>query len=101
MPPCLFMVLSTLRACLLTRDEAACRSECLAGQLPPVHKIIPTLDDALRRVRESVLPLEDQRQKDRGNSSGSLIGRILILNREPAQLRRNLTLILVNQVLGL
>ncbi len=65
------------------------------------QKIMPTLDDALRRVREYVLPLEDQRQKDRGNKSGSFIGRILILEREPAYLRRNLTLILVNQVLGL
>jgi hypothetical protein len=65
-----------------------------------VQKIAPTLDDALRRVREYVLPLEDERQKKFGNKTGSYIGRILIFEYEPAFLRRNLTLILVNQVLG-
>lgn len=64
------------------------------------QKITPTLEDALRRVREYVLPLEDQRQRSLGNKGGSQIGRILIFEREPAYLRRNLTLILVNQVLG-
>jgi hypothetical protein len=64
------------------------------------QKITPTLEDALRRVREYVLPLEDERQKKFGNQTGSYIGRILIFEFEPAFLRRNLTLILVNQVLG-
>ena len=64
------------------------------------QKIAATLDEALRRVREYVLPMEDQRQKNAGNKNGSFIGRILIMEREPAYLRRNLTLILVNEVLG-
>jgi hypothetical protein len=64
------------------------------------QKITPTLEDALRRVREYVLPLEDQRQRSLGNQAGSRINRILIIEGEPAYLRRNLTLILVNQVLG-
>jgi hypothetical protein len=64
------------------------------------QKITPTLEDAMRRIREYVLPLEDERQKSLGNQAGSKIGRILILENEPAYLRRNLTLILVNQVLG-
>src|SRR5215217_8915602 len=64
------------------------------------QKITPTLDDALRRVREYTLPLEDERQKKFGNKMGSSIGRILIFEHEPAFLRRNLTLILVNEVLG-
>ena len=64
------------------------------------QKITPTLDAALGRVREYVLPLEGQRQKSLGNKAGSFIGRILILEREPSFLRRNLGLILVNQVLG-
>ena len=64
------------------------------------QKIAPTLEEALRRVREYVLPLEDQRMKSTGNAAGSRINRILILENEPAYLRRNLTLILVNQVLG-
>lgn len=64
------------------------------------QKITPTLNDALRRVREYVLPLEDQRQKRLGNQAGSRINRILIIEGEPAYLHRNLNLILVNQVLG-
>jgi len=64
------------------------------------QKITPTLEEALRRVREYVLPLEDQRQKSLGNQAGSRINRILIIEGEPAYLRRNLTLVLVNQVLG-
>ena len=64
------------------------------------QKITPTLGDALRRVREYVLPLEDERQKSLGNKAGSRINRILIIEGEPAYLRRNLSLILVNQVLG-
>ena len=64
------------------------------------QKITPTLDDAMRRIREYVLPLEDARMKSVGNAAGSRIGRILIIENEPAYLRRNLTLILVNQVLG-
>lgn len=64
------------------------------------QKIAPTLEDAIRRVREYVLPLEDERQKSLGNKAGSRINRILIIEGEPAYLRRNLTLILVNQVLG-
>jgi hypothetical protein len=64
------------------------------------QKIAPTLDDALRRVRAYVQPLEDQRMKSMGNQAGSQINKILIIEGEPAYLRRNLSLILVNQVLG-
>lgn len=64
------------------------------------QKITPTLEDALRRVREHVLPLEDQRQRSLGNQAGSHINRILIIEGEPAYLRRNVTLILVNEPLG-
>jgi hypothetical protein len=64
------------------------------------QKITPTLEDALQRVRGYVLSLEDQRQRSLGNQAGSRINRILIIEGEPAYLRRNLTLILVNQVLG-
>jgi len=64
------------------------------------QKITPTLEDALRRVRAYVLPLEDQRQKSIGNQSGSRINKILIIEGEPAYMRRNLLLLLVNEVLG-
>lgn len=65
-----------------------------------VQKITPSLEDALQRVRQYVLPLEDERQKKFGNKTGSYIGRVLIFEYEPAFLKRNLTLILVNQALG-
>ena len=64
------------------------------------QKITPTLEDAMRRVREYVLPLEDQRQKSVGNKAGSRINKILIVEGEPEYLRRNVSLILVNQILG-
>jgi hypothetical protein len=63
------------------------------------QKIAPTLDDALRRVRDYVLPLEDKRMKSVG-MGGSFIGKLLIFEREAPVLGRNLTLLLVNEVLG-
>jgi hypothetical protein len=65
------------------------------------QKITPTLDDALRRAREYVLPLESERQKSLGNKGGSFIGKTLIFEREAPFLRRQLTLILVNESLGI
>jgi hypothetical protein len=64
------------------------------------QKITPTLDDAMRRIREYALPLEDQRQKSLGNKGGSTLAKILIIEKELPFMRRNLTLIMVNQVLG-
>src|SRR2546427_7891862 len=63
------------------------------------QKIVPSLEEALRRVREHALPLESARMKTQG-FPGSMIGKILILEREPPQLGRNLTMILVNEKLG-
>jgi hypothetical protein len=64
------------------------------------QKITPTLDDAMRRLREYTLPLEDQRQKSLGNKGGSTLAKILIIENELPFMRRNLTLIMVNQLLG-
>jgi hypothetical protein len=64
------------------------------------QKITPTLNDAMRRIREYALPLEDQRQKSLGNKGGSTIGKILIFEKELPYLRRNLKMIMVNQALG-
>ena len=46
-----------------------------------VQKIVPTLKEAITRVREYVLPLEDARMKREG-FPGSMIGKLLILERE-------------------
>ena len=64
-----------------------------------VQKITPTLEDAIRRVREYALPREDQRMKELGRP-GSIIGKLLIFEHEPPQLGRNIHLILVNEVVG-
>ena len=63
------------------------------------QKIVRSLEEALRRVREHALPLETARMKSQG-FPGSMIGKILILEREPPQFGRNLTMILVNEKLG-
>jgi L-lactate utilization protein LutC len=65
------------------------------------HKITPTVETAIQRVRDYVLPLEDQHVKQFfGNEAKSFIGKLLILEREAPYLHRNINLILVNEVLG-
>jgi len=61
-----------------------------------INKLVPNLDDGLRRVREVALPLEDQRMKRQGGS-GSSIGKLVIYERE--RLGR-ITLVLVGEKLG-
>ena len=61
-----------------------------------VNKLVPTLEDAMQRVREVALPLEDQRMKSTG-ANGSSIGKIVIYEHErPGRI----TLILVGESLG-
>ncbi len=61
-----------------------------------VNKLVPNLQDGLRRVREVALPLEDQRVKRQGGQ-GSSIGKLVIFERE--RLGR-ITLVLVGENLG-
>jgi hypothetical protein len=61
-----------------------------------INKLVPTLEDAIRRVREVALPLEDRRMKSLG-ASGSSIGKLVIYERErPGRI----SLILVGETLG-
>lgn len=61
-----------------------------------LNKLVPTLADGLRRVREVALPLEDRRLKQRGER-GTHIGKLVIYeNERPGRI----TLILVGQSLG-
>jgi hypothetical protein len=62
------------------------------------QKIVPNLDEGLRRIREYVLPLEDQRMKQAG-FRGSTIAKILIYEKETLPFRK-ITLIFVNEKLG-
>lgn len=61
------------------------------------HKIVRTLDEALDRVREYSLPLEDQRMKRLG-AHGTFIGKMLIFEKERPD--RTVRLIFVNKLLG-
>lgn len=62
------------------------------------QKIVPNLEQGLKRVREHSLPLEDKRMKSIGYP-GSTIGKILIFEREIMP-NRKVTLIFVNEKLG-
>jgi L-lactate utilization protein LutC len=65
------------------------------------QKITPTVETAFQRVREYVLPLEDQHMKQLyGNKAGSFIGKLLVFEREAPYLHRTVNLVLVNEVLG-
>jgi len=65
------------------------------------QKITPTLESALQRVRNYVLPLEDQHMKQlHGKDAGSFIGKLMIFEREAPYLHRNVNLVLVNEALG-
>lgn len=63
------------------------------------QKIMPALADAIRRVEEYVLPLEDKRMKDAGYG-GSAISKMLIFNRENPTLQRKILVIFVQEKLG-
>lgn len=63
------------------------------------QKVVPNLDEALVRVREYVLPLEDKRMKDAGHA-GSAISKLLIIEREPSFMGRNVLVIFINEKLG-
>ncbi len=63
------------------------------------QKIVPTLTEALERIRTYVYPLEDQRMKRAmGPQAASMIGKILIVENEAFKGR--LTLMLVKERLG-
>lgn len=94
----------------LTEDGRAVIASATGSQLPAytftsdnviwvvgAQKLVSDLDTAIKRVREYVLPLEDQRMKSTG-ASGSTIGKLLIFEREI--MPRKIHLILVNEVLG-
>src|SRR6266571_2548591 len=63
------------------------------------QKIVRSLEEALRRIREHALPLETARMKSLGYP-GSMIGKLLILERELTILERDFTMVLVNEKLG-
>ncbi len=63
------------------------------------QKIVPTLEDGLRRIREYSLQLEHVRMQAMGYP-GAMLTKILIIEQEPPQMGRNANLILVNERVG-
>ena len=62
------------------------------------QKIVPTLAEAIKRLREHVFPLEDAKMKKEGHPV-SVIGKIHIFEREMMPFRK-VTMILANERLG-
>jgi len=63
------------------------------------QKIVPNLDEAMKRIREYTFPLEDARMKSTG-APGSLLAKMLIQLTEPGMMKRNIHLIFINEKLG-
>jgi hypothetical protein len=63
------------------------------------QKIVPTLEDGLKRVREYVFLLEDARMKALGYP-GSLLAKIVIFANELPMMGRKVHVLLVNEKLG-
>lgn len=63
------------------------------------QKITSNLDEALKRLNEYVLPLENERMQSIAKRD-SFISKLLILNREPSFMGRKVHIILVNEKLG-
>ncbi|HVY72708.1 MAG TPA: lactate utilization protein [Candidatus Paceibacterota bacterium] len=83
-----------------------------SSQLPPLlttsqnvilvvstQKIMPTLNEALARLREYVVPLEDARMKSTG-ASGTILSKIVIFEKEPAFMGRKVCVIFIKEKLG-
>jgi L-lactate utilization protein LutC len=65
------------------------------------QKITPSLEEAIRRVREYVFPHENKRMKEAtGGKMESMIGKLLIFERETPFLNRKVTVIFVRQKIG-
>jgi hypothetical protein len=64
-----------------------------------VQKIVPTLADAMNRLHDYVIPLEEVHMQQLYKAH-TYPSKIVIFNRESPMSKRNVKLILVNEVLG-
>ena len=82
------------------------------SQLPPIvftspnlifvvgtQKIQATYDEAMKRLQEYVVPLENERMKSTG-AAGTMLAKIFTFEREPAFMGRKVRVILVKEELG-
>ena len=62
-------------------------------------KIVPSLPEAMKRLMEYVVPLEDKRMREK-YGVGTAPNKILTFNGESSSSKRNIKMILVNEDLG-
>ncbi len=62
-------------------------------------KIVPTLSDAMKRLEEHVVPLEDKRSQE-AYGAGTAVNKIVIFNGENLMMGRKVQVIFVNEDLG-
>jgi hypothetical protein len=63
------------------------------------QKLVPTLADALKRLREYVVPLEDKHMMGLYGMQTNL-SKILLFEYEPEFMKRSVRVIIVNEKLG-
>ncbi len=63
------------------------------------NKIVPNLEEALKRLRDHVVPLEDKRMISE-YGFGTYLSKLFIFYKEQEYTGRKITIILVNEVLG-
>lgn len=63
------------------------------------QKIVPTLEKAMKRLEEHVVPLEDEHMKQL-YGSGTMYNKTVILHGESPMMKRTATVLLVNKKLG-
>lgn len=63
------------------------------------NKIVPSLEEAMKRIEEFVYPLENQHMKDLG-APGTMLSKVLIFKGENPMMGRKINIILVNEKLG-
>jgi hypothetical protein len=62
-------------------------------------KIVPSLDDGMKRLTEFVVPLEDKHMQEK-YGSGTQLNKIVIVKGESSYSTRKITFILVEETLG-
>ncbi len=63
------------------------------------QKIVPTFDDAMHRLRDYVVPLEDKHMRELYNI-GTTLSKIVIFNHENPVAKRTVRVLFVNEKLG-
>lgn len=63
------------------------------------QKVVPTLSDALKRIEEHIVPLEDARMQQT-YGVGTLYAKTLVLHKEHPMMQREVHVLFVNQRLG-